>query len=163
MTHLPFSRWCRHCIKGEREEDCRRATEEERHVPEIHFDYMFMGEEKEAKTLALLMARKRETRAALSTLVPRKLTGRLMAWLREIGLEFVDIMVNSDNEPTLTSLIESWSTPTPIKSGSRMIIETSPVGSWKSNGIVARAMQRVQGKIRTIRSAIEENGKWRLM
>ena len=32
---------------------------------------------------------------------------RLMAWLREIGLGVVDIIVKSDNEPALTSLIES--------------------------------------------------------
>ena len=40
--------------------------------------------------------RERETRAVLSTVVPRKSTRdriyrRMMAWLREIGLEFVDI------------------------------------------------------------------------
>ena len=81
----------------------------------------------------------------LSTVVSRKTTGewicrRLMAWLREIGLESVDIIVKSDNEPTLTSLIASWSTMRAMKSGSRMIIESSPVGSSKSNGIVERAI-----------------------
>ena len=39
-----------------------------------------------------------------------------------------------------------------------MIIENSPVGSSKSNGIVERGILSVQGMIRTIRSAIEE--KW---
>ena len=38
-----------------------------------------------------------------------------------IGLEFVDIVVTSDNEPALTSLTESWSTLGAMKSGSRMI------------------------------------------
>ena len=99
----------------------------------------------------------------LSTVVPRKTTGewicrRLMAWLREIGLESVDIIVKSDNEPALTSLIASWSTMRAMTSGSRMIIENSPVGSSKSNGIVERAIQSVQGMIRTIRSDIE--GRW---
>ena len=48
MTHLPFRNWCRQCIKGrEREEDCRKAIEEERQVPEIRLDYMYMGDEKE--------------------------------------------------------------------------------------------------------------------
>ena len=99
----------------------------------------------------------------LSTVVPRKTTGewicrRLMAWLREIGLESVDIIVKSDNEPALTSLIASWSTMRAMTSGSRMIIEKSPVGSSKSNGIVERAVQSVQGMIRTIRSDIE--GRW---
>ena len=79
-----------------------------------------------------------------------------MAWLREIGLEFVDIIVKSDNEPALSSSIESWSTLRAMKSGSRMIMKNSLPGSLKSNGILARAIQSVQGMIRTIRSAIEE-------
>ena len=47
-----------------------------------------------------------------------------------------------------------------ITSGSRMIIENSPVGSSKSNGIVERAIQSVQEMIRTIRSDIE--GRWKV-
>ena len=47
ITHLPFRSWCTQCIKGrEREEDCRKAIEEERHVPGIHLDYVFVGDEK---------------------------------------------------------------------------------------------------------------------
>ena len=76
MTHLPFRSWCRHLIMGRgREEDCRRTMEEERQVAEVHLDYMFIGDEKEGKTLAFLVARERETRAVISTVVPRKTTG----------------------------------------------------------------------------------------
>ena len=75
-----------------------------------------------------------------------------------IGLESVDIIVKSDNKPALTSLIASWSTMRAMTSGSMMIIENSPVGSSKINGIVERAIQSVQGMIRTIRSDIE--GRW---
>ena len=104
-----------------------------------------------------------ETRAVLSSVVPRNTTGewicrRLMAWLRELRLESVDIIVKSDNEPALTSLIASLSTMRAMTSGSRMIIENSPVGSSKSNGIVERAIQPVQEMIRTIGSDIE--GRW---
>ena len=110
-----------------------------------------------------MVARERETRAVLSTVVPRKTTGewigrRLIAWLREIGLESVDIIVKSDNEPALTTLIASWSTMRAMTSGSRMIIENSPVGSSNINGIVESAIQSVQGMMRTIRSDIE--GRW---
>ena len=80
-----------------------------------------------------------------------------MAWAREIGSEFVDIIGKSDNEPALTSVIASWCTLRAMERGSRMIIENSPVGSSKSDGIVERAIQFVPGMIRTIRSAIE---KW---
>ena len=162
MMHLPFRNWCRHCIKGRgREEDCRKSINEARQVPEIHLEYMFMGDEEERNTLTFWVAGERATRAVLSTVVPKRSTGdwtcrRLMTWLREIGLEFVDIIVKSDNEPVLTTLIESRSTLRAMKSGSRMIIETSPVGSSKGNGIVERATQSVQGIIKTMRSAIEE-------
>ena len=129
----------------------------------MHLDYMFMGDEKEGKSSAFLVARERGTRAVLSAVVPRKTTGewicrRLIAWLREIGLESVDIIVKSDNEPALTSLIASWSTMRAMTSGSRMIIENRPVGSSKSNGVVERAIRSVQGMIRTVRSDIE--GRW---
>ena len=114
MTHLPFRSWCRHCVRGRgKEEECKRVEEGDRAVPEVHLDYMFMGEEKEGSTLAFLVARERETKAVFCTVVPRKSTDewickRLMAWLREIGLEFVDIVVKSDNEPALVKLIKSW-------------------------------------------------------
>ena len=67
-----------------------------------------------------------------------------MALLCDMEFEFVDIIVKSDSEPTLASLIESSRT-------------NSAVGSSKSNGIVERSIQSVQGMIRTIRTAIEEH------
>ena len=70
----------------------------------------------------------------------------------------MDIIVKSDNERALMSLIESWSTLGVMKSWSRMIMENSLVGSSKSNGMVERAIQSVRGVIRALRSAIEE--KW---
>ena len=60
---------------------------------------------------------------------------RLMAWLREIGLEFVDIIVRSERASA---------------------DEFDRVMEHASNGIVERAIQSVQGMIRTISSAIEE-------
>ena len=63
------------------------------------------------------------------------------------------INAKSDNEPALTNLVESWRTLRAMERVSRMIIETSPLDSSKSNGIVERAIQSVQG---TIRSASEE-------
>ena len=63
MTHRPFRSWCGHRIKGRgRAEDCRKETEEERRVPEVHLDYTFMGDEKEGKTVAFFVARETETK-----------------------------------------------------------------------------------------------------
>ena len=44
------------------------------------------------------------------------------------------------------------------KGGVKMAMEHSPVHSSKSNGVVERAVQSVQGMVRTMRSALEE--KW---
>ena len=81
-----------------------------------------------------------------------------MAWLREIGFEFVWIIVKSDNEPELTSLIVSWSTLKAMKSRSRVIVENSLCGCSKSTGVVGRAIQSAHGQTSTIRSDIDE--KW---
>ena len=163
MTHLPFRSWCTHCI-GERtrrrpsQVDGGRAASSGSALG-LHVHVRREGRE----DVGIHGCKRRETRAVLSTVVPRKTTGecigrRLIAWLREIGLESVDIIVKSDNEPALTTLIASWSTMRAMTSGSRMIIENSPVGSSNINGIVESAIQSVQGMIRTIRSDIE--GRW---
>ena len=86
-----------------------------------------------------------------------------MAVLRDIGSEFVDIIVESDNEPALTSLTERWSTLRAMKSGSGMTIQNSPFGSWNSYRIVERAIQSGQGVIRTLRSTIEEQWEVKLV
>ena len=53
MPPLPFRSWCRLCIQGrEREEDGRKGAEKKRQVPDIRLNWMFMGSEKEGKTLA---------------------------------------------------------------------------------------------------------------
>ena len=44
--HVPFRNWCRHCVRGRgKEEECRR-NEGIPEVPEVHIDFMFVGEEK---------------------------------------------------------------------------------------------------------------------
>ena len=44
---------------------------------------------------------------------------RLMAWLREIGVEFISVVVKTDNEPALVKLIETWSSMRTMGGGSR--------------------------------------------
>ena len=162
LTHLPYRNWCRHCVRGRgKEEPCRRGAGEEGGLPEFHADYMFMGEEKGGKTLAILVARMKETKAVMSTVVPRKSSSswaarRLMAWMREVGHAHGDVIVKSDNEPALRDLVEAWAKLRAAEGGGKMVMENSPVGSSQSNGVVERGIQAVQGMIRTLRSALED-------
>ena len=100
-------------VAGGKEESCPRTKRDENGIPELHLDYMFMGDEQEERTLALLVARGRDSKATLATVVPRKGTDgwiprRLMAWLREIGLEYNEVLAKSDIEPALVALVERW-------------------------------------------------------
>ena len=164
MTHLPFRSWCRHCIRGRgKEETCRKGKKDDGETPELHIDYMFMGKEHENKTLAILVAKERWRKSMMTTVVPRKggyewAARRLVAWTREIGLEFSEITVKGDNEPALVSLTEAWVKLRAAKGAVRTNVENSPVHSSKSNGVIERGVQSIQGMVRTLKSGLEE--KW---
>jgi hypothetical protein len=164
MTHLPFRSWCRHCVRGRGKDAAHyKQTRGEGELHELHFDYAFMGEEDEpGKTITMLVVRERKSRMTLSTAVPSKSTGqfivdRVMAFMKELGIENLDVIAKSDQEPAIKHLIEEVGK---IKAqfGGRWILENSPVGSHASNGVVERAIQSVGGQVRVLRSCLEE--KW---
>ena len=76
-THLPYRNWCRHCVRGQgKEEPCRRGGKnQDPDVPEIHMDFMFMGEEGGSRTLAMLVVKERSTKAVMACVTPAKSCG----------------------------------------------------------------------------------------
>ena len=46
-THLPYRNWCRHCVRGRDTAAGHKASTEKPEIPELHMDYMFMGDEGE--------------------------------------------------------------------------------------------------------------------
>ena len=79
---------------------------------ELHFDFMFMGQEDQPKqTLRILVAKERRTKMVMATVVPSKSTGRFVAerinaFIKEIGVERVDIVAKSDQEPSIKRVVE---------------------------------------------------------
>jgi len=159
-THLPYRSWCQHCVKGRGKEMPHRRQEEAGGLPEVHFDYAFMGDEGDpGGTVPMLVARSRQDRMTLATAVPRKSTGefvvnRVMAFLKEVGLEAADVVVKSDQEPAIMSLVEEVGRKKAAHGG-RWVMEASPVGSHASNGAVERAIQSVEGQVRVLKDALE--------
>ena len=49
LTHLPSRSWCKHCVLG-RGEDAPHKKDDgnELSMPEIHWDFMLLGEEQDA-------------------------------------------------------------------------------------------------------------------
>ena len=94
MTHLPYRNWCRHCVRGRGKELPHTKNKDEAELPEVHMDFMFMGDEdKPGETVAVLAVREKMTKMGMATVVPSKSTGefvakRVMAFLKEIGCEW---------------------------------------------------------------------------
>ena len=89
MAHFSFRSWRKHCVmRRENEEDSRRTTAEERNVPAHHVDSVFMGDERDGSTLALLSAGAGIPEAVFSGVVPwtttaQRVCGRPMAASRD--------------------------------------------------------------------------------
>ena len=56
LTHLRFRNWFRHCVRGRGVEEACKKSDGSVEIPEVHMDFMFMGEERTDKTLAVLVA-----------------------------------------------------------------------------------------------------------
>ena len=162
-THLPFRNWCRHCVRGRGKEEACREAKRGHEVAEVHLDFMFMGDEGEDRTLAVLVAKERSRGMVMSTVAPRKSSGqwlakRVMAFMKEAGCEVEAVVMKSDNEPALTKVVEEIGRLRAAIGGQGMVVENSPVYSSKSNGFIERTVQSVQGLFRTWRSSLED--KW---
>ena len=161
-THLPFRNWCRHCARGRGVEMAHRTVKQESGLPELHLDFAFFGEEGEpGNTITVLVARERTTRMTMSSAVPSKSTGtfiarRVVAFMREVGCEHGDVIVKSDQEPAMTALLSEVGRVRAAGGGGKFIVESSPVGSSASNGIVERAIRSVEQQTRVLKSCLEE-------
>ena len=93
---------------------------------------------------------------------------RVLAFLKEIGLENADIVMKSDQENAITDLLNVISKRRAAASKmegvtlggaapptARTIHEQSPVADSQSNGFIERAIQDIEGHVRTIKSNFE--------
>ena len=160
-THLPFRNWCKHCVRGRGVEEPHRRQKEEVGIPEVHVDFMFMGDEGKDRKLTILVAKERTTKMTMATVLPSKSSGafaarRTVAFMREIGCEFGDITMKSDNEEAIKAVVSDVVRVRAAGGPGRVNVETSKTHSSASNGMVERGIRSVQGMIRVLRSALED-------
>jgi hypothetical protein len=134
----------------------------------VHFDYCFLGQENEAgKTLPVLVMKERNTGMTMAVAVPTKSTGtyiakRAMAFMKEIGCEYRDLVVKSDQEPAIKALVTAAGRLRAAGGGGKYIEENSPVGASQSNGVVERGIQSVAGQVRVLLDALEARWKMKI-
>ena len=161
LTHVPYRSWCEVCVRGRGKSRPHTAGRQERGLPELHFDYMFVGpEDQPGKCKTCLVIREVETRMSLAIMVPTKgrdayVADRAVAFLEELGCLSGDVVTKSDQEPSMKALVNQVGMLRASKGTGRWIIEHSPVGESQANGVVERGVQSIEGQLRVIKLALE--------
>ena len=101
------------------------------------------------KTLTILVAKDRSSRALMSTVVLRKTTGefvskRVVAFMKELGCEMSVVTLKTDNEPELVAVADDVAKVRASRGAQRTIVENSPAHSSKSDGVIERGVQTIQ-------------------
>ena len=145
-THLPYRNWRSVCVKGRGKEMPHMKATGEHLLNEMHLDFMFLGsKDLPGKTVPCLVVRERLSKSKSTGMYVAR---RVMAFLKEVGCEYNDIIVKSDHEPAIISIVNEVARLRAAAGGGKFIVEGSPVGSSASNdGVVERAINRtVPGK-----------------
>ena len=106
-----------------------------------------MGGVEDAGTKCIFVARNRDTRMVMSSVVPLKGVShefparRVRAFISELGFEHTKWILKSDRER--------------MRSPAERLKVESPVGSSASNGMVESGVQTVQGQVRVLKDAFE--------
>ena len=144
----------------------------------VSFDYMFMGDKNidideddqancdetfdrdsaDENKAKILVARDAKSRTCAAIPVPRKGVDSEDWSLKEClrFLEFLgytSVVIKADQERALAALLRKVRTHRGDQT--QTMQEHSPVGDSKSNGLVERSVQTIQGQIRAMRSALE--------
>ena len=71
LTHLPYKSWCAHCIAGKGKVAHHTKQDWKDGLPELHLDYCFLSTEG-SPLATILVAKEKQTKMSLSTVVPLK-------------------------------------------------------------------------------------------
>ena len=130
LTHLPYRSWCWTCVHGRGKHAPHVRTRKEKTALEVHFDFMFVGPKDQ---LGLTVSSEHVDEPVCD---PR---------LEEVGCKHQDVIVKSDQEASINSLVDEVGKMREVEGSGRWVKEHSPVGSSASNGLVEMAIQSVQG------------------
>ena len=158
ITHMPYEPWCPDCVMGrglgQRHAESAKRDDEMR-VPTIAADYCFLGDDQEDKKLTVLVLRDSKSGGTCSTVVENK--GGSCEWGVKRAISFIDglgygkVIFKSDNE---FSVVDLWNAVR-IARTAPTIPENCQKGISQANGIAERAIQDVEGIVRTIKAALE--------
>lgn len=165
LTHVPFRSWCPHCVAG-RAKSMKHALEkwsEETKIPVIGSDYCFMNKTDEdfmdISSLKIMVAKDRRSKCVFALPVPAKGiddeefgTRQLIKSLDFLG--YSSLILKSDQEASIVNVFEhvrDHRGEDRVQIG----IEHSPKYDPQAYGMVERAVQSIEGQVRTMVLALE--------
>ena len=159
VTHMPYRSWCPVCVEGRARDKMHKRGEdqESKEIPEIVFDYGFLGAKGDEETIAVQIAKDRRTRMLFAHVVPRKGfahehgAAEMIKDIEKLG--YTDVILKCDGEPALKSIQEVVRNR---RENGKTILENSPVGDSRANGAAERAVQSVSEQVRVIRRGLEQ-------
>ena len=146
--HAVYRSWCRHCVASKGRAHAH-SSREEGELPEIGIDYGFFGRDREeVLPIFCVKCRNSSTGCLGAAVVDRKgasdfASSFLTAFIKSLG--FKTILVRSDNERSLLSLIERV---TCNLTGVELVLMTSPEGD--------HAVREINTQTRILRSQLEQ-------
>ena len=135
-----------------------RINTDKRGLDESHMDYSFPGDEF-GFNLVFLVVVERYTGMKASIVEPRKgstenfAARRAVELMNACGDKDMDIIIKTDQEPAIEYLVDDISKN---RTGAKTIAEKAPTRSSGSNGIVERAVQSIEGYMRSLKSQLDE-------
>jgi hypothetical protein len=159
VTHMPYRSWCPVCVEGRARDKMHKKgdDQENKEIPEIVFDYGFLGAKGDEETIAVQIAKDRRTRMLFAHVVPRKGFAHehgAAEMIRDIEkLGYSDVILKCDGEAALKSIQEVVRNR---REKGKTVLENSPVGDSRANGAAERAVQSVSEQVRVIRRGLEQ-------
>ena len=154
VSHIPYRAWCTACLRGRgRTMPHVRIDHSEDALPTLSMDYGYLGD-----GLPFVVIRDRKSRAIFAHLLPHKGASYSSyperAVLRDLALlGYKRFVVKSDQESSMKALREAVANGSPAE----VVTEDAPKGDahGQSNGEAERAVQTIQGMVRTLVAQIE--------
>ena len=155
ITHLPYRNWCPVCVKARGKEDAHRR-EERQPIARVHIDYWFMRDKRGGDLIPVAAMKDETNKVFKAHIVPMK--GNVDMVAEKLALDIEDmghkdeVTVKSDQEPALLDLVNA------IAKSRRGIThkEKAKARDSQSNGTAERAVQSVEGMVRTMKLDLEE-------
>ena len=157
IAHVPYRSWCAHCVRGK-----AHATAHPRSAGEklpgrrqtIAIDYFFLGK-KEESSMPILGVVEEATLRCFSITLPCKgldhqyNLAALMKAIKVLGVQHG--VLKSDTERSIVALRDAA-----LSQFSNMSYENATKGESQSNGLIESMIGKMEGQVRTLKSALQE-------